>query len=184
MRARRITVMPHNVSLTIPLNIDPMEDTMRKRSTVIILTVLLLTGCGQEKQETNLVLYEKPASETVPGLTVIPDIEYTAEISVGPESKKVPLSITWTVAQDQSNCFRVADFKVARTGGEQTVVISDISHAAMDCGIKWDSPDTTRFEMILIKLKCNARTGLQSYSFEGVVISIHGNGESLARIQQ
>ena len=142
---------------------------------VCVVLALLTTGCGGETQKPEMHLYQapEPGSQLVP----VPGTAYSDSIPVGPEGKTALVRVDWTVGRDSANCLRIASLRVDRVGGDPGVAISNVGHRSSGCGMKWESPDTTRFETARVTLSYNARKGLHTYKFSGPVASVTGTGE-------
>ena len=148
---------------------------MKRALRLILFAIPLLAGCGQETQDADSVLYETQVS---PEVTTLPNANYAGEVSVGPEGKTVPVRIAWSAGQDDEGCLKIVDLKVERTGGDPSLIISDVNHVTLpECMMKWESSDTTRFQEANINLRYETRVGAKIYTYDGNVASIRGNGE-------
>lgn len=145
---------------------------MKNPIPLVLVAVLLLTGCSGETQEPQAVLLEWQS----PNVTPLPDNLYSESVEVGPEGKMVPLDIRWSSGRDEDSCLRIAEIEVVRTGGDPSVVVSDVDHSFMPCGMEWEAADTTRFETALIKLSYETRAGMRSYQYDGTLATIRGDG--------
>ena len=148
---------------------------MKKVIVLIMLATFLQVGCSQITQNAKLTLYNTNVS---PDVTELPNVNYVGDVSVGPEGKIVPVRVSWSVGQDDTKCLRIANLKVERMGGEPSLVISDVKHTTLPkCVMKWNSSDTTKYQVASISLRYETRKGLKQYSFSGTIATIHGNGE-------
>lgn len=143
--------------------------------TRLLLLVIALAGCGGERQADYEELY---SVEGIAGdLTPLPDSDYTARIDVGSDPLSVPLDISWTAARDSTGCLRVASLTIVRAGGDN-VRVSDVKHAAVECGMRMESEDTTRFETLIISMSYTGRVAGKRHEFSGSAASIQGDGEA------
>jgi len=147
---------------------------MKRALGLFLFAALLLAGCNEKTQDAKLILYETQIS---PEVTALPDANYTGEVSIGPQGKKVPVRITWSAGQDKEGCLKIVDLKVERTGGDPSLVISNVNHTTTTCAMKGESSDTTRFQPAYINLRYETRKGLKTYVFGGNIVTIRGNGE-------
>jgi hypothetical protein len=148
---------------------------MNRSVAIVVLIALLQVGCSQMKQDAQSTLYETRVSSDV---SEFPNAKYVGQVSVGPEGKTVPVRVTWSAGQDKEGCLRIVNLKVERTGGDPSVVIDDVKHVVLpDCAMRFDSPDTRRFQSAIINLHYETRNGLKAVSFNGRIASIQGNGE-------
>lgn len=146
---------------------------MNKTLELFVLAAFLLAGC--ETQDTTLLLYE---TQVTPGLTALPNANYTSSVSIGPPGKTVPVQVTWSAGQDDEGCLKVVELKVERTGGDPSSIISNVQQTTLPgCVMKWESSDTTRFQMATVSLKYETIKGVKKYSFSGPIASVQGNGE-------
>lgn len=156
---------------------------MRRYSLVAALTAALLVGCVGAKQSAKMILYDADLN----GGPVAGEAKsYSEQIEVGPEEKRVPVEIAWTTKTDESGCLRLAHLKVSRLGGAESVVIGPVRHSAIpDCGMKFESEDSVKYETVVVSLTYQTRLFLKTYRFNGGVAAVQGNGEfvDLARLQ-
>jgi hypothetical protein len=113
----------------------------------------------------------------VPGLTPVADSVYSEQLDVGRGGLSVPLTIRWTVGEDSTRCRRIASIRVERAGGDQGVGISNVNHIPLECGMRWESDDTSRFESAALSLAYEGRVQGRSFNFRGRVAELRGNGE-------
>lgn len=152
---------------------------MKKYIALIALLAFAQAGYGKDKQETPSTLYEVQVS---PNVTELPNSEHVGNVSVGPKGKKVSIRVTWSAGKDDSGCLRIVNLKVARMGGDPSMVISGVRHAVIpECMMKFDSPDSTRYQMAFVSLDYVTKVLLKTYSFSGGIASIQGNGEFIPR---
>lgn len=148
---------------------------MKKSISGIALAVTLLAGCVDQEQVPDATLYEVKIPFDAPGAQ---EQSFTGNLEIGPEGKRVPVHIAWTAKLDSTGCLRISHIKVSRQGGDPSTVISDVKHSANpNCGIKFESEDTRRYQTVLIQLHYEARKLIKTYTFDGSVASILGNGE-------
>lgn len=148
---------------------------MNKWILTIPLAVTLIVGCEGRQQDQNATLYdahiEIDASDSS-------ENTFSGSVKVGPEDKRVPIHITWSTKADSTGCLRISQVKVSRQGGDPGTVITEVKHSAIpDCGMKWESVDTTRYQTAIIQLRYESTKLLKTYTFSGSVASILGNGE-------
>lgn len=152
---------------------------MKKFVALIALLAFVQSGYGKDNQESQSSLYEVQVS---PNVSELPNSKYVGNVSVGPKGKKVSVRITWSTGKDESGCLRIVNLKVARMGGDSSMVISGVRHAVIpECMMKFDSPDSTRYQMAFVSLDYVTKVRLKTYSFSGGVASIQGNGEFIPR---
>jgi hypothetical protein len=141
------------------------------------LALIALLTLGQTaycKEEAQTTLYETKVS---PAVTALPNSAHVGNLSLGPDGRKVAVRITWSVGKDESGCLRLVNLKVVRVGDAHGMAISNVKHAVIpDCMMKFDSPDSTRYQTAMISLNYESRILLKTYSFSGGIASIQGNG--------
>jgi len=126
------------------------------------------------KQEPNSVLL---AAKVSPDVVAGAGHAYQGEVMVGP-ANDVPVRINWTTGRDASGCLKVVDLKVERTGGDSSVVISNVKHDTLPgCAMEMYSNDHTRFQTVLVALDYTTREGLKTYNFSGQVATLKGSGQ-------
>lgn len=142
---------------------------------VVCAAVALLAGCGGEVQKAEMPLYQAPA----PGVRLAPvqGAAYSDTLPVGPDGKKASVRVSWTVGRDSANCLRIASLRVDRVGGDTGVRISDVGHVSRGCRTRPQSADTTRYETTGVTVVYNARSGIQSFKYTGLIAYVTGTGE-------
>lgn len=139
---------------------------------LFVIAALFMTGCNDTQDPTSRIYDE----QVNPNLTKTAN--YSGDIAVGPEAKKVPIHITWSAGKDSDGCLKIVDIQVNRTGGDPTLVVSSVKHTLLpDCAMEWESKDETRFQIASIYLEYTTYIGIKKYSFKGGVASIQGNGK-------
>ena len=142
----------------------------------LAITALLVTGCQTLHQDPLANIYD---AQPNPGLKK--EANYSGDILIGPDEKKIPITITWSTGKDTSGCLRIIDIKAKRTGGDPAVLASAVKHTFLpDCAMEFESEDETRFQTALISLDLEAKIGIKNYSFSGSVATIQGNGKFIA----
>jgi hypothetical protein len=136
---------------------------------------LLSSACDGERQKPEMLLYE--ANTRDPSIQPVDGLPFRNAVIIGPESAPVPLRVTWKPGRDPSNCLRIASLRVERYGGDASIVIKNVKHVAVPCGMEWDSNDTTKFETVIISLDYQRKKGLRSHDFRGGVARITGSGD-------
>jgi len=136
--------------------------------------IAALGGCMLPKQEPNSVLLSAKVS---PDVVTATGQAYQGEVMVGP-ARDVPVRFNWTTGRDASGCLKVVDLKVERTGGDSSVVISNVKHDTLPgCAMEMYSNDHTRFQTVLVALDYTTREGLKTYNFSGQVATLKGSGQ-------
>jgi hypothetical protein len=139
------------------------------------MAATLLVGCAGQQQAPNVTLYEVKIPTDVPSS---PENSFTNSLEVGPEGRRVPIQITWSAQSDSTGCLKISQVKVSRQGGDPNTVISAVKHFTIpDCGMKFESEDITRYQVVVVQLHYEARKLIKTYTFDGGVASILGNGE-------
>src|SRR5688572_5380219 len=146
---------------------------MIKLRNILLIPFVILIAFSCNTQETNLVLLSEDLAKKHTEWKVIPENKFNHNFVFDNETGKVPLNVNWTIAQDTiSNCYKIASFKLERIGGASKAAFSDISSEFIECAMKMDSEDTTRFESILIKGTYKTLKGLKTYSYSGPLVII------------
>lgn len=148
---------------------------MKQAIAAILAVPLLSTGCSSVNQPPNAILYETRISvDSASG----PEKTFTGQTSIGPEGNLVSVQVVWSAIPDSSGCLKISYVKVARLGGDPTMVISGVKHSSIpQCMMKFESPDTTRYQTAFINAHYETRRFIKTYSFDGSIASILGNGE-------
>ncbi len=118
--------------------------------TVVFAFGLILVSCG-EKQQTNTTVYQAQVS---PKVQETEEKVFTKEINIGPENKPQPLKITWRSFLNNEGCWRIADVKVDRNGGDENVIVSVAKHNLVSsCNLDMEPADDKHFDTVLIKTR-------------------------------
>lgn len=142
-----------------------------------------LVGCAGAKQPASMVLYDRDLSA---GIDAAEANSFREEISVGPGEKRVPVEIAWTTKRDETERLRVAHLKVSRIDDAEGVVIDPVRHSAIpDCGMKVEEEYSLKYETAVVSLSYKTGIFFETYSFNGGVAAVQGNGEfvDLTRMQ-
>jgi hypothetical protein len=139
-----------------------------------VVAVFLCAACSG-RQDPQMVLYEAETSDRA--VTPDPALAFSGTFTTGVEGRQVPLRVRWTAGRDAAGCLRIATVRVERTGGDPRLHISNVRQDATQCGMEWESDDTTRFETALISLDYRTRKGIRTYDFSGHVANISGTGQ-------
>lgn len=100
------------------------------------------------------------------------------EFTIGFEDIKESVRISWIAAKDQTGCLRIGYLKFENVSKESKLKLENITIANVECGMKFDSPDTTRFETLVLSADYSTTKNIKEYKHQGSLISIMGNGES------
>lgn len=147
---------------------------MHKNLIPFLVGVVVLCSCTAESQPPQRLLYEA-AHTSAPALTR--DTTFRDSLTIAFEGKQVPLLLTWGAGRDSTDCARIANVRVERTGGDPSVVIDTVTHELGECAMEYESEDTTRFERATVMLEYRTRSGIRRSSANKPVIELRGSGE-------
>lgn len=138
-----------------------------------LVIALMFAGCA-EKQQTRITLYQAQVS---PKTQALEEKVFTNELGYGPDFELVPLKITWTSFLNSEGCWKIADIKIDRNGGNENVVISGIRQKLdSQCVTDMQPVDDKRFEVLTVFLDYKYRSFIKSYSGENFPVIIRGDG--------
>lgn len=146
-----------------------------KTSILTFLTCATLCSCSNKPQ--TKVVFTKDFLAENPQWQISKDT-VSKEFEIGFEDIKEPMKISWTAAKDQTGCLRIASLKFENVNKESQLKIENIKTSAIECAMKFDSPDTTRFETLVLSADYSTFKNIKEYAYRGSIITIMGNGES------
>ncbi|HEY0050135.1 MAG TPA: hypothetical protein VGB68_12650 [Pyrinomonadaceae bacterium] len=115
--------------------------------TIVLLFSLILAGCA-EKQPTNATIYQVKLSPKIQGAE---EKVFTKEVTTGFEDNPQPLKITLTSFLNDEACWKTAEIKVDRNGGDENVVVSITNHDIVPpCALDMESASDQRFDTVSI----------------------------------
>jgi hypothetical protein len=149
----------------------------RTRRLVAWVPITTLLACSH--QDTQQQLLDWKSSNRLPTAQPVSQSHHTGRFTIGPQGRHALLLVEWNAVRDSTDCTRIGDVKVGRTGGSPQIVISDVRLLFVPCGIPVNpasSGDTTRREVADIALKYSTRIGIRSYTGSGPVAQISSLG--------
>lgn len=139
-----------------------------------VVVLLMLTAC--DKTVPSKKLFSKDLAAQHPEWKKLNDTTKVDTIFEF-EGLKVPVTFSWTTANDMDGCLHIAYLEMKQREGESGGEILGLKEASIPCGMKFESQDTRRFETIILTGKFNGRKGIKKYNYNGPFITIRGNGE-------
>lgn len=145
--------------------------------TAIPLIALLLGSC--DRQNPYLILAEQTL--------IVTDADFEThekEFDFAIADKVVPMKVVWESVEDPStNCRRIVWYQLLRDGGKRSVVLSRVTTAALACGMEYERVGKGKGPCETLSIACHAETrrGARQHEFNGPIVSILGNGESVLK---
>lgn len=145
-----------------------------KNSLGVILLLLIITSCSNEPN--SKVLFDKDFSTNHPdwrvlGDTLVKDFDFKFE------DTKEPLKIFWVTSKDSEGCLRISYARLERVNLDSKMQIDRITAKSLDCAMKFDSPDSTRFDQIIFSGDFSTMHNIRKNIRKGHFLTIMGNGE-------
>jgi hypothetical protein len=145
-----------------------------KASIFILLTSIVLCCCTGVSPE-KIVYTEDFLAENKEWQAT--NNSFDKEFQIGFENIQEPMRISWTTARDQTGCLRIANLKFENINKESQLQIRNVRTSSKECGMKFDSEDSTRFESLVLSADYSTLKTFQVNQYRGSVITIMGNGE-------
>lgn len=145
-----------------------------KTSILILFACVTICSCNAPKEK---VVYTKDFLSENPQWQISNNTA-SKEFEIGFEDIKEPMKISWTSAKDQTGCLRIASLKLENINNKSRLKIENIKTSKLECAMKFNSPDTTRFETLIVSADYSIFKNIKEYTSRGSIITIMGNGES------
>ncbi|RXM52881.1 MULTISPECIES: hypothetical protein [unclassified Chryseobacterium] len=145
-----------------------------KTSILTLFTCIAICSCNAPKEK---VVYTKDFLSENPKWQISNNTT-NKEFEIGFEDRKEPMKISWTTAKDQTGCLRIASLTLENVNSKSQLKIENIKTSKLECAMKFDSPDTTRFETLIVSADYSTFKNIKEYTYRGPIITIMGNGES------
>lgn len=143
----------------------------------IFSLITCITLCSCNSKPADKVVFTKDFIAENPQWKIATDTLHK-EFTIGFEDIKDSMRVSWIAAKDQTGCLRIGYLKFENVSKESKLRIENIKTANVECGMKFDSPDTTRFETLVLSADYSTTKNIKEYKYRGSIINIMGNGES------
>lgn len=150
----------------------------------ILTLVLCFIICSCTHKSESKVLFSEDFTAKNPQWKISGDT-ITEEFQIGFKHRKEPVKVSWGTAKDSEGCLRIAFVKLENVNNESHLKIKNLKTSKIGCAMKFNSPDTTRFETLILFAEYSTFKNVKEYSYRGPLITIMGNGEfSISKVDE